>query len=200
MAPQPSLRGAERRTIPPEKAIVPDRSAAAPAPGDVVPSHYRWCLGCGADHPGGLHMRVIAGPDMDMLCSLEVGRFHQGAPGLAHGGMIATAMDEAMGVLNRLLGVPAVTVHLEVDYRRPVPVGTVLHIRTRVVGQHGRKVYTEGSAHLDAPDGPLAVSAAALFLQVPLEHFLDNGNPEQIAEAIEDRRQGGPSWVHEVNP
>ena len=65
-----------------------------------------------------------------MLSTLEVGDYHQGAPGLAHGGVIATAMDEAMGVLNRLLAVPVVTVHLEIDYRRPVPVGTTLHIRT----------------------------------------------------------------------
>lgn len=193
-------RAAAGKTTPPERAVIPERSEGAPNPGDVVPSHYRWCLGCGIDHPGGLHMRVVAGPHMDMLCSLEIGQFHQGAPGLAHGGMIATAMDEAMGVLNRLLGVPAVTVHLEVDYRRPVPVGTLLHIRTEIVGQWGRKVYTQGEARLDAPDGPLAVSAAALFLQVPLEHFLDHGNPEQIAAAIEDRRNGGPSWVHEVNP
>lgn len=68
-------------------------------------------------------MRVVAGDGMSMLSTLEVGEYHQGAPGLAHGGIIATAMDEAMGVLNRLLLVPAVTVHLEVDYIRPVPVG-----------------------------------------------------------------------------
>ncbi len=193
-------RGPERKTIPPDRATMPDRSAGAPAPGEVVPSHYRWCLGCGADHPGGLHLKVLAGEGMEMTSTLEVSRYHQGAPGLAHGGMIATAMDEAMGVLNRLLGVPAVTVHLEVDYRRPVPVGTQLHISTRIAGAVGRKIYTEGEARLNAPDGAIAVSAAALFLQVPLEHFLDNGNPEQIAAAIEDRRQGGPSWVHEVNP
>ena len=200
MPPEPRRKGPERKTIPPERATMPVRSAGAPNPGDVVPSHYRWCLGCGVDHPGGLHLRVIAGDGLDMSSTLDVSKYHQGAPGLAHGGMIAAAMDEAMGVLNRHLGVPAVTVHLEVDYRRPVPVGTTLHISTRIAGAVGRKIYTEGEARLNAADGDVAVTAAALFLQVPLEHFLDNGNPEQIAAAIEDRRQGGPSWVHEVNP
>ena len=135
-----------------------------------------------------------------MLSTLEVGDYHQGAPGLAHGCVIATAMDEAMGVLNRLLAVPVVTVHLEIDYRRPVPVGTTLHIRTEVAGQVGRKVYTRGTAHLDAPDGPIAVNAAALFLQVPLQHFIDHGSPDHIAEAIKERAGRDGEWQQEVNP
>ena len=179
---------------------MPDRNPQAPAPGEVVPSHYRWCVGCGADHPAGLHLRVVAGDDMSMTSTLEVGDFHQGAPGLAHGGIIATAMDEAMGVLNRLLLVPVVAVHLEVDYRRPVPVGTTLHIQTRILGQAGRKVFTSGEARLGAADGPVAVRAAALFLQVPLEHFIDHGSPEHIAAAIKERGGAATEWHGEVNP
>ena len=135
-----------------------------------------------------------------MTSVLEVGDYHQGAPGLAHGGVIATAMDEAMGVLNRLLMVPSVTVHLEVDYVRPVPVGSTLHIRTEIAGQVGRKLYTAGIARLDDPDGPVAVEAAALFLQVPLEHFVDHGNAEHIAAAIRERPGGAAAWQREVNP
>jgi acyl-coenzyme A thioesterase PaaI-like protein len=168
--------------------------------GDVVASHYRWCVGCGADHPAGLHMRVVAGEGMTMESRLEVGEFHQGAPGLAHGGIIATAMDEAMGVLNRLLLVPAVTVHLEVDYVRPVPVGSVLHIRTSIVGHVGRKIYTAGSARLDDPEGPEAVNSAALFLQVPLDHFVEHGNTALIEAAIKERPGGAAAWRREVNP
>jgi acyl-coenzyme A thioesterase PaaI-like protein len=147
-----------------------------------------------------MHMRVVAGEGMTMESTLEVGEYHQGAPGLAHGGIIATAMDEAMGVLNRLLLVPAVTVHLEVDYVRPVPVGSLLHIRTRIVGQVGRKVYTAGTAHLSDPDGQVAVRSAALFLQVPLEHFVEHGNSEQIEAAIRERPGGASAWRREVNP
>ncbi|MGA1596426.1 MAG: PaaI family thioesterase, partial [Candidatus Nanopelagicales bacterium] len=97
-----------RSPYPPADAVIPERHGQAPAIGDVVASHYRWCVGCGADHPAGMHMRVVAGEGMTMESTLEVGEYHQGAPGLAHGGIIATAMDEAMGVLNRLLLVPAV--------------------------------------------------------------------------------------------
>ena len=188
-----------RSPYPPAGAALPERHPQAPEPGDVVASHYRWCVGCGADHPAGLHMQVVAGEGMSMLSTLEVGEFHQGAPGLAHGGIIATAMDEAMGVLNRLLLVPAVTVHLEVDYVRPVPVGSVLRISTRIAGQMGRKVYTSGTATLEA-DGQVAVQAAALFLQVPLDHFVEHGNSAQIEAAIRERPGGAAAWRREVNP
>ena len=135
-----------------------------------------------------------------MASTLEVGDYHQGAPGLAHGGIIATAMDEAMGALNRLLLVPVVTVHLEVDYVRPVPVGTTLHIATEIVGQVGRKVYTSARGCLDAEDGPVAVEAAALFLQVPLEHFVEHGSEEHIQAAIRERPGGAEQWRREVSP
>lgn len=179
---------------------MPARADGAPEPGATIPSHYRWCLGCGADHPGGLHLVVVAGESLSMQSTLLVTEYHQGAPGLAHGGIIATAMDEAMGVLNRLLRIPAVTARLEVDFRKPVPVGRTLFIDSRIAGQEGRKVHTQATARLDGADGPLAVTAAALFLQVSLEHFANNGNPDQLAEALEDRRRGGPTWDYEVNP
>lgn len=195
-----NARARQRSPHPPADAPIPQRHEQAPQPGDVVVSHYRWCVGCGADHPAGLHLRVVAGEGMTMASTLEVGDYHQGAPGLAHGGVIATAMDEAMGALNRLLLVPVVTVHLEVDYVRPVPVGSTLHIRTEIVGQVGRKVYTSARGCLDADEGPVAVQAAALFLQVPLEHFVEHGSAEHIQAAIRERPGGAEQWRREVSP
>lgn len=193
-------RSRQRSPHPPADAVIPAPHEQAPLPGDPVHSHYRWCVGCGADHPSGLHLTMVVGEGMSLDSTLEVGDFHQGAPGLAHGGIIATAMDEAMGALNRLLLVPVVTVHLEVDYVRPVPVGTTLHVRTRIVGQVRRKVYTAGQARLGGADGPIAVEAAALFLQVPLEHFVEHGSAEHIEAAIRERPGGAAAWQREVSP
>jgi acyl-coenzyme A thioesterase PaaI-like protein len=119
---------------------------------------------------------------------------HQGAPGLAHGGVLTTAIDEVLGSLNWLLAGPAVTGRLECDFRRPVPVGSELHIEADVVGVKGRKVFTRAVGRLESPAGPIAISAAALFIQVPLQHFVDHGTPEQVRKAIDDRAAGGPSW------
>lgn len=179
---------------------MPPRAADAPAPGEVIDSHYRMCLGCGADHPGGLHLRVVAGEGLRTYGELTVSEFHQGAPGLAHGGIIATAMDEMMGSLQILLRVPAVTATLETSFRRPVPVGSLLFIEAEVTGHLGRKVFASARARLDDAGGPIAVSASSVFVQVPVEHFLSHGTPELVDRAIEERRAGAPQWWGEVNP
>lgn len=183
-------------TKPPPDAVMPYRHPQAVAEGQEIPSHYDRCYGCGSRHPAGLHMRVVAG-DRSVHAVFEVTDMHQGAPGLAHGGLLSTAFDEALGALNWLLLVPAVTARLEVDFRRPVPVGSVLHIDAHLVGQVGRKVYTHALGRL-GEGGPVALTASALFLQVPLEHFQDHGRPEDVRAAEADRTVPGHGLA--VNP
>jgi acyl-coenzyme A thioesterase PaaI-like protein len=182
------------RITPTEAARMPERPAHAPAPGDVIPSHYRWCFGCGVDHPTGLHMQITAREGLRVSGDFTVTEHHQGAPGLAHGGVLTTAFDEVIGGLNWLLGDPVVTARIQTDFRRPVPVGSVLHIEAEVLGVDGRKVFASAVGRLNDAEGAIAVTSSALFIKVAIQHFLDHGNPEQIAEAIEDRAHGGPSW------
>lgn len=199
--------GESSRTTPPADARLPERSQHAPAPGTVIPSHYRWCFGCGVDHPTGLHMRITAGAGLSVEGDFVVGDHHQGAPGLAHGGLLTLAVDEILGSLNWLLGIPAVTGRIECDFRRPVPVGSVLHVDAHITGLKGRRVYMRASGRLADASGPLAITAAAVFVQVPIEHFLSHGEPALVQQATEDRAQGAPAWRSgadaaslEVNP
>lgn len=187
-------------TTPPEDAVVPERGRGAPEPGTEIPSHYRYCYGCGVDHDCGLHMRLFAGEGLTLTGEFTVSPLQQGAPGLAHGGLLGAAFDEVMGAANWLLMAPAVTARLEVDFAAPVPVGETLYLRAEVVAVQGRKVYTIASGHLGGPGGVLATTARGLFLQVPLEHFTSNGSPEQVEQAAQDKA-GNPSrpWL-EINP
>ena len=89
---------------------------------------------------------------------------HQGAPGLAHGGLLALAFDEALGKLMWLLRAPAVTARLETDFMKPVPIGSTLFITAEIVGQEGRKVYSKAEGRLDSPDGPLALRGSSLWI------------------------------------
>ena len=131
---------------------------------------------------------VIAEEGLALSATFNVSDMHQGAPGLAHGGLLTTAFDETLGALNWLLATPAVTGRLECDFRRPVPVGTTLHIAAHITGVAGRKVFTRATGRIGAADGPLAVTAAALFIQVSLEHFVANGRPEDVEAARADRQ------------
>jgi len=187
-------------TTPPADAFLPGRNPSGPAPHERIPSHYTRCFGCGPDAENGLHLELFAGEGLSLYGTFTVTDHHQGAPGLAHGGLLTTAFDDALGSLNWLLSSPAVTGRLEVDFRRPVPVGSTLHIEAAVVGVKGRKVFSRAVGRLDATDGPVAMTAASLFVQVPIEHFVTNGRREDVVKAAEDRLVRGSLQNLEVNP
>ena len=168
-------------TTPPPGAVIPERHAKSPATGSVIPSHFKHCFGCGELHPTGLHLVAHVGAGLDITAQFTVTENHQGAPGLAHGGLLSLAFDEALGKLMWLLRAPAVTARLETDFLRPVPMGSVLYISASITGQVGRKVYSEAIGRLDGPDGDIAVRAASLFVIVPMKHFLENAPAEYIA-------------------
>ena len=170
-------------TIAPAGAPIPARHSKAPAVGSKIPSHFGHCFGCGELHPTGLHLVAHAGLGANLTAEFTVTENHQGAPGLAHGGILSLAFDEALGKLMWLIRAPAVTARLETDFLKPVPMGSTLHITAEITGQVNRKVYTSAEGRLDSPDGLLAVRASALFVIVPMNHFMANA-PKEYLEYI----------------
>ncbi|MDH6580179.1 acyl-coenzyme A thioesterase PaaI-like protein [Kitasatospora sp. MAP5-34] len=187
-------------TTPPADAVLPPRAPEAPAPGSLLGSHYDHCFGCGPQHPQGLQLVVTAGEGLEVTAEFTVRVAHQGAPGLAHGGLLATAMDETLGSLSWLLHAPSVTGRLETDFVRPVPVDSALHISAWVTGVHGRKIYGAAEGRIGGPDGPVAIRAQALFVQVKLEHFTSHGRPEDIKNVLDDPDLIKRARAFEVNP
>ncbi|MEV0593582.1 PaaI family thioesterase [Nonomuraea cavernae] len=178
-------------TTPPSGTEPPKPHPDAPAPGSALGSHYSGCFGCGVDHPTGLHISAFTPDGVSVEAEFLVGEPHQGAPMLAHGGVLASAMDEVIGMSVWLFRKPYVTGRLETDFLLPVPVGTTLHLRAWCNGISGRKAYLEAEGRIGAPDGPVAVRAAALFIEVEMEHFARHGDAEAITAEHHD---------FEVNP
>ncbi|HTY71313.1 MAG TPA: PaaI family thioesterase [Actinomycetes bacterium] len=191
--------GAGRTVDVPPGAQAPERHPAAPAPGEPVPSHYARCFACG-DDTAGLAMSVVAGEGVNVVARFTVTGRHQGAPGLAHGGLLAAAFDEALGSLQWLLQVPSVTARLQTDFLRPVPVGSTVHIDARVLGRLGRRIWSCAEGRLGSAGGPVVVTAAALFVVVPLEHFSEHGRPAEVLAARDDDRVRHTVRSFEVNP
>lgn len=185
---------------PPADAVAARRHPDAPAPGEPLGAHYGQCFGCGAEQPHGLHLEARAGEGVNVTAEFTVRPAHQGAPGLAHGGVLTTALDETLGSLNWLMHTIAVTGRLETDFVRPVPVATTLHLDAHVTARHGRKIFCTATGRIGSPDGPVAVRADALFIEVKVEHFIDNGRDEEIQAAMADPDQVRRARAFEVNP
>jgi acyl-coenzyme A thioesterase PaaI-like protein len=185
---------------PPVGAISPVRHPEAPAPGELLGAHYEHCFGCGEAQPHGLHLQARAGEGVSVTAEFTVKPAHQGAPGLAHGGVLASALDETLGSLNWLLRVIAVTGRLETDFMLPVPVNTLLHLQAEVTAVAGRKIFSTAVGRIGGPDGPVAVRADALFIEVKVDHFIDNGRPQEIQAAMADPDRIRRTRAFEVNP
>ncbi|MEV7611438.1 PaaI family thioesterase [Streptomyces sp. NPDC089799] len=194
------MSGRNPSLTPPADAAAPVRHPDAPAPGELLGAHYEHCFGCGAGQAHGLHLEARAGDGVSVTAEFTVRTAHQGAPGLAHGGVLATALDETLGSLNWLLRVIAVTGRLETDYLLPVPVDTVLHLSAEVTAVAGRKIYSRAVGRIGGPEGPVAVRAEALFIEVKVDHFIENGRPEEIRAAMADPDQVRRARAFEVNP
>ena len=123
------------------------------------------CFGCGAANPIGLQLEFFIAPDGAIHAEKTLGDGYEGPPGLVHGGMIATMLDEVMSKTVRALGIRAVTRKMEIEYLRPVPSGQLIHLIARLQRKDGRKHWTEGQL-LDS-DGKTLAQATALFIEIP---------------------------------
>lgn len=136
--------------------------------GPLLPAHYPTCLGCGADAEHGFHLQVRR--EGDEVVTAHVFTTEQsGAPGIAHGGAVATVVDDLMGYLLYVVRKPAVTRTLEVEYLKPVMVGQEYVVRGRVEKLDGRKVWVSCTG--TSADGVLTFRGTGLFLEVALSHF-----------------------------
>ncbi|MET9505044.1 PaaI family thioesterase [Streptomyces sp. NPDC006622] len=194
------MSGTSAALEPPADAVKPVRHPDAPAPGELLGAHYERCFGCGGGQPHGLHLEARAGEGVTVTAEFTVQPAHQGAPGLAHGGVLATALDETLGSLNWLLRTIAVTGRLETDFARPVPVGTTLHLEAEVTAVAGRKIYSTATGRIGGPEGPVAVRADALFVEVEVKHFVRHGRQDEIDAAMSDPDRIRRGRAFEVNP
>ncbi len=172
------------------------RHPDAPAPGQRIDSHYHLCFGCGSDHPTGLHLAMTAGEGVSVHAEFDVGASHQGAPGIAHGGLLTAAFDEALSAVTILMRKPAVTVDLRTSFLKPVPVGSRVSIHAECTGVAGRRIFTKAEGRLGDSAGPIAVTVTAVFVEVPLEHFFTQARAEDVVAAAErDEVQARTRWL-----
>jgi uncharacterized protein (TIGR00369 family) len=124
------------------------------------------CFGCGNDNPAGLHLKFFIDEENRVLCRLRLAAQFQGPPGHAHGGIIATLLDEAMSKANRRRNITAMTRHMSIDYLRPVPLGNDLTLEgwSESDVDSGRK--HRCSAELRDASGTVLASATGIFVEV----------------------------------
>jgi acyl-coenzyme A thioesterase PaaI-like protein len=91
------------------------------------------------------------------------GSAYEGPPGCVHGGFIAAAFDEVLGMTQSLGGAPGMTGTLTVRYRRPTPLHTDLRFEAQLDRVEGRKTFTVGRLY---NGDELTAEAEGIFISV----------------------------------
>jgi acyl-coenzyme A thioesterase PaaI-like protein len=119
-----------------------------------------------------LRVRYFVREDGSLAAKVWFGPGAEGPPGHAHGGSLAAVLDETMGAVAWLAGHVAVAADLHVEFRRMVPLGTVVLASTWLTTVDGRKVRTAGT--LRSLDGAITYCEAdGLFIEMDAGRFGD---------------------------
>lgn len=124
----------------------------------------------------GFPYRAIAGPanpgaipmdrnfeESSVSSEVTLQHMHGGAPGRAHGGVLAGIFDELAGAAPRLVGAMSATAQLTINYRAPIPIGEPLKLRVWIHDRDGRKIFVRGDARRD---GDVIADIEALFIAI----------------------------------
>jgi len=128
------------------------------------------CFGCGKDNAGGMHLEFVR----DEAAKRVIGEFalderYQGAPGMAHGGVVAVVLDEALSKVSKFYGASAVTAMLNVEYLRPVRVGEKIRVEGWNERVEGRQLYHAGEIRDEK--GRVLARAQGRFVAIDPERF-----------------------------
>lgn len=135
---------------------------------EKVPEHGS-CFVCGNTNPNSIGVEWYLDDGNQIDARFIFTNYHQGPPGFVHGGASVAVLDEAMGLAIWYAGYRVVTVNLNLDYRKPVPLGEPIQIHGVMSGKTNRRVEATGKIIL--PDGNVAVLAKGIYIEGA--HFID---------------------------
>ena len=135
----------------------------------------RMCFVCGTENHFGLHTRFMELDDGRLCAEFTAHEQHQGYPGRIHGGIISAILDEAIGraIQMEQPDIFAVTIELNVRFRKPAPLNTPLRVITEITLDKGRIFEGEGALILE--DGTIAANATARYMKLDVKQISDTG-------------------------
>ena len=143
-----------------------------------------YCFVCGRKNPHGLYMTFYDNGKNEVCSEYIVAEEYQGYPGVVHGGIVASMLDEVVARVSMIDDHHhfMMSVKLEVKYRHPVPTQTPLKIVGRIVKLRGRLGKAVGEVIL--PDGTVAADSTMTLADVP-DELLAKTNLEALGWYID---------------
>lgn len=135
-------------------------------------SAYQRCFACGPRNTSGLHLRYRQEGDT-IVTEFTLDERFQGFPGVAHGGVLATVLDETLSRTATAEGRWMMTGRLEVRYRNVAPIGHLLRCTARILTSRSRLLTAAGDIRLAGDSESIIATAEGTFLPIPPDYQKD---------------------------
>jgi acyl-coenzyme A thioesterase PaaI-like protein len=140
-------------------------SASAPEQSKTVKPKTKRCYVCGPDNPKGMQVPFSPDGPNGSRATYTAREEHGGWPGILHGGVTFSLMDEALGWAVHFQGLNGVTARADTRFRKPVKIGMKLVIRGWTLERRGRVLPARAEVRTDdAAQTLLAEIDATMFL------------------------------------
>jgi len=127
--------------------------------------NYQGCFVCGKENKKGLCLDFHYDKEKNEVYTVwRPDSYMQGFDGVVHGGFISMVLDEVMAKVCLFNGKPALTVRIEVRFKRPVLINEEVVVRGNYIETRGRRMELE--ARCTGKDGEVKAIANAVFLCV----------------------------------
>jgi acyl-coenzyme A thioesterase PaaI-like protein len=125
---------------------------------------YQRCFACGQRNETGLQLTFRREGNRILADYRPAERF-QGFPGVLHGGVLATMLDETMSRTGAMRRQWLMTGKLDIRFRQPAPVDQPLRVWGEIVRERAGAVDAVGAVELQ--DGTVLAEARGMFLRLP---------------------------------
>jgi uncharacterized protein (TIGR00369 family) len=148
------------------------------------------CFVCGLENAYSLKAGFYELDNDEIIAVFTPLEGHQSYPGRLHGGVAASVLDETIG---RAINIKheeiwGVTVELNVQYKKPVPLDQELRVVGRITRDTSR--IFEGTGEIILPNGETAVTAHGKYLKMPISKIADFGEEDwKLCPLTEDPRE-----------
>jgi acyl-coenzyme A thioesterase PaaI-like protein len=116
---------------------------------ELIDDHH--CFACGMENAQGLRIEWKVDGDRT-TAEYTPEKKYQGWKDIAHGGLIATLLDEAMTRLAWVARGGALTAEMTVRFLKPAPIGRTIHILGEITGENRKLVRMKARLSSD-PEG-----------------------------------------------
>jgi acyl-coenzyme A thioesterase PaaI-like protein len=134
----------------------------------------KMCIVCGMKNPFGMKAFFYELENNELIAIFKPLEEHQSYPGILHGGIAASILDETIGraiLMGQEKEIWGVTMEFHVQYLKPTPLNEELKVVGRITKEEER--IFEGTGELILNNGEIAVTGTGKYMKLPLEKIAD---------------------------